>query len=185
MKTSVLKLDNFIEDILNYSRNARQEITCETINAEELIREIWVSHKFTEGVKNIALKIDVIKQHSFNSDKRRVLIIINNLISNAIKYRDAAKQKSFVHITIDISNGVANITIADNGIGIFKNKQEKIFDMFYRATTVSTGTGIGLYIVKQTLEKLEGSVQVESEPGTGTTISISIPDKTFNYNRLQ
>ena len=69
-----------------------------------------------------------------------------------------------------------HITFADNGIGIEKDNLPKIFDMFYRATEQSNGSGIGLYIVKNTIEKLGGSIAVESEVGTGTTFTIILPN---------
>ena len=67
----------------------------------------------------------------------------------------------------------------DNGIGIEPQYQEKIFDLFFRATDQSQGTGLGLFIVKDTIDKLRGKIEVESEPGRGTTFTIEIPNQIF------
>jgi signal transduction histidine kinase len=69
--------------------------------------------------------------------------------------------------------------LEDNGIGVEFQYQEKIFDLFFRATDQSQGTGLGLFIVKDTVEKLKGRIEVESEPGRGTTFTIEIPNQIF------
>jgi signal transduction histidine kinase len=71
----------------------------------------------------------------------------------------------------------ATLEIADNGIGIPNDQKSKIFDMFYRATEQGEGSGLGLYIVKEMLEKLGGDITIDSEPGQGTRITLSIPNR--------
>ena len=75
-----------------------------------------------------------------------------------------------------ISGSSADIRISDNGIGIARENHEKIFNMFYRVSTQSVGSGLGLYIVKETVEKLQGVINLESEPGKGTVFSIRLPN---------
>ncbi len=70
-----------------------------------------------------------------------------------------------------------NIVIEDNGIGIDKESQSRIFDMFYRVSHESVGSGLGLYIVKEAVNKLNGDMKVESEIGAGTTFLIKIPNQ--------
>ncbi|MES2778355.1 MAG: PAS domain-containing sensor histidine kinase [Bacteroidota bacterium] len=177
LKASVNKLDSFILDILDYSRNTRMEVEKEVIDFEELLNDSISNIKFmSAGNSNIDIKFHVIDDGAFYSDKGRISIILNNLISNAIRYSDPQSTKSFVEINVVHSNGNATISIKDNGVGIKTENHQKIFDMFYRVSKKSVGSGIGLYIVKETIEKLNGSITLESELGEGTTFNISIPN---------
>lgn len=180
LEESVLKLDNFIEDILNYSRNARIELDTNEIDFEKLIQHIKGSHKFIDGLKDLDFRVSLNSSERFVSDAGRISIIFNNIISNAIKYRDSVKKTSFLNISINCCENKAIIVIEDNGIGILE--KEKVFEMFYRATTVSTGSGLGLYIVKETIGKLGGEIEVESELEKGTKITIEIPNRISILN---
>jgi signal transduction histidine kinase len=111
------------------------------------------------------------------TDRGRLKVVLKNLISNAINYSDPNKTESYIRISIEQENGFYSIQIADNGIGIPEDQLEHIFEMFYRANESSQGSGLGLYIVKETIEKLKGKVEVESSKGEGSTFKIKIPHK--------
>ena len=177
LNKSVLNLDDFIEDILHYSHNARMEVAKEEITFEEVIQEISGGHMFIDEAKGLKLQIEIHQDIKFISDKRRINVILNNVISNAIKYRDASKGNPFVYILVHCSKENAIITIEDNGIGIADKEKEKIFEMFYRATALSSGSGLGMYIVKETIEKLGATIHIESELGVGTKITVTIPQQ--------
>lgn len=178
LNRSVTKLDNFIEDILNYSRNARLELEYEVIDFKSLIQDIHSNLTFSNGNKSIEFTLEDHAKTKLVTDAKRLTIILNNLLSNAYKYSDANKEKSFIKVSFDCDDQFAKITIADNGIGIPALEKDKIFDMFYRAAVSSTGSGLGLYIVKETLQKLNGTITVESQEKTGTTFYIEIPNRT-------
>jgi signal transduction histidine kinase len=110
------------------------------------------------------------------SDAIRLSIIFNNLISNSIKYRHPRKEKSFFSVSIKVYSEKAVITVEDNGIGIGEKYLDKIFNMFFRATEKSEGSGLGLYIVKEALDKLKGCIKVESIINNGTKFIIEIPN---------
>ena len=177
LENSVLKLDDFIEDILNYSKNSRVELEKEEIDFYKVVSEIQENHKFMEGLKEMDFRVKVDSKVKFISDKGRINVILSNILSNAIKYQNQKKETSFVDISITCNKTSAIIVVEDNGIGVSVNDKDKIFDMFYRGTTVSTGSGLGLYIVKETLERLEGKIDVESELGKGTRLIVEIPNQ--------
>jgi len=174
---SIKKLDSFIADILNYSRNSRLDVKCETINFKELLRDISKELEYMDGV-NSKLVIDntVFEQGTFYSDNNRLRIVLSNLISNSIRYKDSGKENPFVTISVTANAHFAKIVVEDNGIGIKKEQHDKVFNMFYRVSEQSVGSGLGLYIVKETIEKLSGEISIDSKPGVGTKIYVQIPN---------
>jgi len=184
LKSNIKKLDKFILDILDHSRNARMEIKNEEINFVEIINSITESlnYKSSLNERMVEVRTNIQGNVRFCSDKNRVAIVLNNLISNAIKYADPKAINPFVEIKISVNDEVANIVVEDNGIGIDKAFYEKIFEMFYRASENSTGSGLGLYIVKETLKKLNGTIKVESEKGKGSLFYVSIPNNKQTDN---
>lgn len=178
LKENAEKLDNFICDILDYSRNSRMEIEKQKINFRELLNEVTQNLKFMGDTnRRVDFKVDIIGNASVYSDKNRLTTILNNLISNSIRYQNFKVSNPFVNIKIDISNIETNIVVEDNGIGIQQDLHPKIFDMFYRVSRESVGSGLGLYIVKEAIYKLNGDIKVQSEIGHGTTFTIKIPNK--------
>lgn len=172
------KLDDFICDILDYSRNSRIEINREQINFEEILKDVTQNLNFMgNSSRAVEFKIDIAGDAAFYCDKNRLITILNNLISNAIRYQNYQISNPFVSIKINTFQTKATIEIEDNGIGIDKNAHQKIFDKFYRISSESIGTGLGLYLVKEAVNKLNGEIKVESEVGSGTAFFIEIPNK--------
>ena len=175
MKDSAKKLDSFILDILDYSRNSRMGIRKEVINFKELLNDVRNNLKYmSSGKSNVEIRINIDNEIPFLSDKSRISIILNNLVSNAIRYHDPVQMNPYVDITIKTDITHANISVSDNGIGINEKYHQSIFNMFYRVSKRSEGSGLGLYIVKETVEKLHGSILLESEPGKGTKFNINL-----------
>ncbi len=110
------------------------------------------------------------------SDYNRILVLFNNLISNAIRYSDPAKPVSFIKAHVTVWRNEIIIKFSDNGIGIAQQHLDKIFDMFYRAHDDSKGTGLGLFILQETVRKMNGSVLVESNAGVGTVFTLTLPN---------
>lgn len=176
MQESIHKLDDTLKEILDYSRNARSELNIEKVDIKKIIEDSFERMKYMQGSEQINKTVHVEKESSFFSDPYRLSVIINNLVSNAIKYRDVKKPSSVIDIHARITPVYMQLTVRDNGIGISEEFRSKIFDMFFRATEKSEGAGLGLYIVKETLEKLQGSIAVDSVPGEGTTFRIEVPN---------
>jgi PAS domain S-box-containing protein len=176
IEKSVGKLDNFISDIINYSRNARMDVMPKEIDFHELLQESIDALKFMEGAEHVKSLRKIEVHGAFYSDYSRLLIVFNNMISNAVRYRDTWKKESYLKIDIAANPEKATIIFSDNGIGIQQEYVDKIFKMFFRANADSKGSGLGLYIVKGAVEKLEGTIQVQSKLGEGTTFIIEVPN---------
>jgi PAS domain S-box-containing protein len=176
MKRTVTRLDEFIAEILDYSRNTRTRVAHEPIDFESEIKKVRETLKYMEGTSGYRLKVEVNQAGNFISDRRRIGVILNNLMANAIKYQDTSKENSFVRVTIQSDDEKATIVVEDNGIGIAEKDHGKIFEMFYRASKLSTGSGLGLYIVKETLDNLKGTIEMESELEKGSKFTITMPN---------
>jgi signal transduction histidine kinase len=174
IRNSINRLDDFIKNILSYSRNNRISLEIEKIPIQQTATAIVDSLHSMKQAKGIHFEIDIQELQSFYSDSLRFNTILENLVSNAIKYHKKNQADRYIRITGKSENDKLELTVADNGIGISPAHHNKIFDMFFRLSGKTEGSGIGLYIVKETVEKLEGSIQVESELGTGTKFTITL-----------
>lgn len=176
MEHSVHKLDDTLKEILDYSRNSRGEISSSKVDFHNLLTDCFERVKFMKGSETIQKNIEVQEGFHFYSDIYRLTVIFNNLISNSIKYKDADKKTSTIDIKIMGGESTTIIYYRDNGIGIEPEYLSKIFDMFFRATTQSEGAGLGLYIVKESVSKLGGTIEIQSQPGKGVFFTIELPN---------
>ena len=174
IRNSINRLDEFIKKILSYSRNNRTGLEIEKIPLQKTAIDIVDSLQSIKEAKGINFEIDIKEQHPFHSDKLRFNTILVNLISNAIKYHNDEKSNRYIKITGQSDHEILQITIADNGIGIAPAYHSKIFDMFFRLSGTKDGSGIGLYIVKDTLGILQGTIKIHSEEGVGTAFTITL-----------
>lgn len=176
IETSVLKLDRFVQKIIEYYRNNRMQVQYEPIDFNVLIRE---SIEFARHQSDsIQFEIEVEQRADFYGDIFRISLILNNLISNAIKYQNPENKHQMVKLTVNANNHKAVIRIEDNGIGILTEHLTNIFKMFFRSRTNNMpGTGIGLYIVKEALDRIGGDITVNSVFEKGTTFIITIPNQ--------
>ena len=176
IQNSVLRLDETIQEILEYSRNARLEVKLETFNIEEMVGEIFADLKYTNP-DNVDFSMNIQGSPVLKSDKSRLNTVLKNIIGNSVKYKKSNSNDCFVTFSLKQLEKSIEIKVSDNGEGISSKSLPKIFEMFYRGTSTSIGTGLGLYITKEILNKLNGTIFVTSELGLGTTITINIPNE--------
>ena len=174
IRNSINRLDDFIKNILSYSRNNRTGLEVEKISIQETALEILDSLQSMREADGIYYEIDIKEQQPFYTDRLRFNTILENLISNAIKHHRKEEPGRYIKILGYSDHKKLRITIADNGIGIAPEYHQKIFEMFFRLSGKKDGSGIGLYIVKDTIEILQGSIEIQSEKGIGTTFIITL-----------
>lgn len=175
IETSVEKLDNFIQNIIAYYRSEKLVIQSAEINFEQLIKDAVSSLEFYESAPEINFNMEINQNTIFKNDESRLKLIVNNLLSNAIRYQKPDNKEKRIDIKVDVDDNQAKIVVQDNGVGIEPENINKVFEMFYTTTSGNSGSGIGLYIVKDTVDKLSGTIEVESTPGIGTTFTTIIP----------
>lgn len=189
----VLKYFQMIEECSNVL-NANIQGTLKAISSEnynpktdfvdfDLLIEVVV-HSLTKmkdfEKMNFQLRID--NKIPFYSDLPFLTSIFQNLIENGIKYRDQNKEKSKLNIWVADNGDYIRIIISDDGVGIKKSDQRKVFMKSYRASSEVHGNGFGLYLVQKTIEILNGKIRLDSKLGLGTVFTILIPNRKLTVN---
>lgn len=175
MNQRVNSLDRFIKDITDYSRNNRLQVNTVKTNLYTLAADVWESLRYTPGAEDIAFSINIPQDLEVITDPTRLHTVLSNLISNSIRYHDQRKENKYIHLTFHQTEQSFSLHLEDNGQGIEPEYQKRIFDMFFRANEGSQGSGLGLYIVKETITKLSGSIQLQSVPRVGSTFTVKLP----------
>jgi signal transduction histidine kinase len=176
---STQRLDKTIQEILYYSRNARLNLEIKTINIRDTVTNIYNDMRFSTNTM-IELEANFNSVSNIVTDIYRFETIIKNIINNAVKYSNPDIKNPYIKFNIEENENNYIITISDNGQGIKKEHVDKIFNMFFRGTSNSVGTGLGLFIVKEAVEKLMGEIKVTSILNEGTTFIIQLPKKYKN-----
>jgi PAS domain S-box-containing protein len=185
MRNSIHRLDKFVTQLAHYSRNTNLDLMPQKIDFEELVKEVIANYSHYANAEKVSFYISAKGNQEITSDTFRLKIILNNLISNAIKYHNYFQKKPSVFVEVLAKDAFFYITIKDNGKGIGEEYIAKIFDMFVRASIDSDGSGLGLYIVKKALEKLHGKIKVKSKIGSGTIFKLKIPQANQKTNELK
>lgn len=175
MKARVNNLQDFIREIRDYSRNERQEVRSEELFVASLVKEIVNDLRFGNEAAPVSIEVEIDPALTVLGDAARMKMVLGNLISNAIRYCDLSKEKPFVKIQANQREGVTAIAVEDNGIGIAHEHQDKIFNMFYRGTEKSEGSGLGLYIAQEAAHKMGGKILALSAPGVGSAFTLVLP----------
>lgn len=179
----LMRTDDSIKNILEYSKNSRESVKVERVFIRAVVEEVINNFHLELIEKNIELTIDIQDKIPFYSDSVRLQSILNNLVDNAIKYQDVNKKNKKILIRFTSEEQNSTLTVWDNGIGIENNQDDKIFEMFYRGSSLSAGSGLGLYIVKQIAELLGAKITVQTIYEEMAEFSIVFPNLKPKYQR--
>ena len=172
----ISQMDDTIKEILDYSRNARINIIPEHLDIKKMIENARSQIMQPRGSRTILYSASVEEPVPFYSDKMRLTTIINNLMVNAFKYTREDEKNPFVKVSFHSGEKEGVLTVEDNGEGVPPEFIEKIFDMFFRVSEKSEGSGLGLYICRETVEKLNGTIVVASVVEKGSIFTVRIPN---------
>lgn len=173
IETCSNKLDYYIQKTLQYYKNNKNVADNVEVDFKQLIKELIEVYSYTDKETQFTVNID--QNIPFWGDLFRIEVILGNLISNAIKYQKINELNKKVNIDVEVNKDLAHISISDNGMGILNEHLEKIFTQFFKSK-VHHGSGLGLFIVKEALNKLNGRIAVSSDIDHGTTFKITLPN---------
>lgn len=173
VRDTAVNLDKMLVKLQSISDVGSQQLVYKEVFIKDIFDTVCDSFRDEIHRKNIKTSSEFRVQDAFVSYPAMVKIIIENLVENAVSF--SGTEKPFVKLKAVQSGDYLTLEIQDNGQGIGKEFQEQIFDMYYRANERSKGNGLGLYIVKKAVEKLDGSITVSSIPLVGTTFTVMLP----------
>lgn len=171
---SINRLDQTVQEILDYSRNARLELKLSEFSLVQTIEGIFADLRFASDVP-VECSLEISGSPLITSDKYRLETLLKNIIGNAVKYHNPQAEHPWVKVSVAHSKTHVVIKVADNGMGISEKNLSRVFEMFYRASSSVAGTGLGLYICKEIISRLGGTIEVESAIGKGSTFTITFP----------
>ncbi len=174
MDTVVDRQNIFITETIDFFKNKHQAAAHSEINMTDMVEAIIMNNRFSPAAQRIIFSHEINAEIVY-CDELRLKMILNNLLSNAIKYSDDGKAAKTISIKTSKIGEWFYLEVEDNGIGMDKRYLEKIFDMYYVIPGNKKGTGLGLYILKENVEKLNGTIEVESELAKGTKFTVALP----------
>jgi signal transduction histidine kinase len=172
IKNGICKMDSLLKGLLSISRLGRRPLEKKRVSMNALVEQVVNSFIYQIREKGITLEVEALPDCI--GDEGQLNQVFSNLLDNAIKYLDENRQ-GIIRITGKKEKKRLSYAVEDNGIGIPRNKQEKIFEIFHKHEPGRTGEGLGLTIVRKIMEKHQGNVEVESEPGKGSRFIITLP----------
>ncbi len=176
VRSNLTKLESLIDEVNKLYRVDKMAIALEKINFNELIEGEITLLKNHPRANAITFEVECKTETELFSDPLRLKTILGNILSNAVKYSDPKKSSSFIRVEANVHSQNLHILVSDNGIGIAQANIGRIFDIFFRATSEASGTGLGLHIVKDTIERLNGTIEVQSQLGLGTQFRVNLPN---------
>jgi len=170
------KMELLLDDFEQFLSNSRQRVVAHPVDVREVIEEVLQDFQVVVEAEHIQVLMTCDQPVPFYTDKNRFCVILTHLISNAIQFRNNERERMEVRIQVKVFPSFCTVQVRDNGVGIEDQVRPHIFDLFYRGSTQSTGSGVGLYVVKEVLNKMKGSITVRSSEAKGSAFMISIPN---------
>lgn len=168
----VQKLDYTLLELVKAMNIKNVEQFNDKIIFKELVSDVLNKFEYFKGYSRLQTSVDISFYNPFFANKPIIETILQNLVENAIKYQNYNIDNPFLKISITEDPKGVKITVEDNGAGMDKAIQSHVFDMYFRGTQSSNGSGLGLYLVKKGVDKLKGEMKLDSAPGRGTTFTI-------------
>ncbi len=175
IEKSIKKQEKVIKSLIQYSRNSRLAIRVRQLNLSDLVDQIIAELRYMPGSDCVEIFNEVSVNTLIISDEQRILTILNNLLSNGINYRSNDQVKPFIKIQFIAKQDSWKLIVKDNGLGIAEDHQKKVFEMFHRANEQSDGSGLGLFIVKEAVDKLGGKISLKSALAIGSEFVLDFP----------
>lgn len=173
--STIVKLDDYIYKMLDFYRSTKIEHKVTRVDFKDIVKQQMEAYNAKFDLSNFNLDIQINQEKSFFSDDAKIRVILNNLFSNSVQFQKSEPGPRNISLTIDVLEDSVVISVEDNGIGIEAKHHPEVFNLFTRATQKNVGVGLGLYMVKEAVEQMGGSINLESALDEGTKITVTLP----------
>ena len=173
---SLKKMQSLLQEVDQLVNNEERKVAASPITFSNVMEDVLPSLQDSLRDKEIDLRVTINQGVAFFGDRGRIQFSLMHMLSNAITFRDENKDELLIDVTITTNQSHCIITIKDNGLGMNKAVQSKMFQPFFRGSERSKGAGLGLFVVNNLIEKVGGQIEVSSQPGLGSTFTVSIPN---------
>ncbi|MEN2280952.1 hybrid sensor histidine kinase/response regulator [Algoriphagus sp. SE2] len=174
--SATVKLDDYIYKMLDFYRSTKIDHKVTSVNFKEIVKQQMEAYHSKFDLSNFHLDVQVNQEKDFYSDDAKIRVILNNLFSNSVQFQKPEPGPRNISLTVDVLEDSVVISVEDNGIGIDPKHHPDVFNLFTRATQKNVGVGLGLYMVKEAVEQMGGSINLESALDEGTKITVTLPD---------
>ena len=174
MKESLEKQDRFINEMLTFIKSKHTGVSKTECSLTTIVDSVIAQNNYHNGGSKVRFYKEL-ELTQIQSDALKLQVILNNLVSNSIKYSDVSKGEQWVKVKSYRADAHVVIEVEDNGLGIRQKDQERIFDKFYMSGDNKKSSGIGLYLVKDAVTQLNGKIEVRSEIGVCSKFRVIIP----------
>lgn len=175
MEESSERLDQILKTLMDMISFKQVEAKFEEVNFNQLFHRVLRELRDRIDKNELELKLNLDNKVCLRTDHKMLGHILLQIVENAIKFRDRQKGKLLLEVSLSHTTQKHLIEIKDNGLGISKKYLDRIFDMFFRANETYSGSGLGLYIAKNLIEKLSGRLYIQTEQGKGTVVTVELP----------
>ena len=183
-ENSLIRLEQLVRSILQLARTQGQPESAETVNLAQAVEASLHNLAHLDGFSRLEIIKNVVPGQTAVVPPGRLQLILENLISNAIKYQNPEEPEPWIRVTATSTDQALTIGVDDNGLGVPEAQRHKLFKMFKRLhSRVSFGSGLGLYMVKKSAELLGGKVSFE-DPGSGARFTVVLPTPSTNSSPL-
>ncbi|MEZ4799078.1 MAG: hybrid sensor histidine kinase/response regulator [Flavobacteriales bacterium] len=177
IEKSVSKLDSFVQNIIHYYQNIKTEDASQIIDIEQLVSDVVNQYRSYENYDAVEIKKAINVTGDFYGDSYRLKIVLGNILANALKFIDATKTTKTLEIEVIQNVEKLLLRISDNGLGMNDESLKIVENIFNNRDNRGPGNGVGLYLVRDAVQRMNGKIQVSSTMGTGSKFIIEIPNK--------
>ncbi len=170
------QMEHILTELEQFLENSKKELKVEQVDIGEIINGLQEQFRAELEERSIKISFRANKDVVLFTDKERLTTILLHILSNAINFYDPGKMNRTIFIDARIFSSSYEIAVKDNGMGIARECLSKIFQLFYKGTEKSKGAGIGLYVVKEVIQKMRGLVSVQSQVNIGSTFLVWLPN---------
>ncbi|MEM8965334.1 MAG: ATP-binding protein [Bacteroidota bacterium] len=175
IKQSADKLHSTLMGLLEIGIADRTKLDVQKFDVADCIYDVINSLSNYPNREKVEITLEANTSVRFTSSEKLFRSIFQNLVENSIKYHRYRNNTPYIKINAKPWRGGIDIMVKDNGAGMNKAVLDRAFDMFYRGNHTSSGSGLGLFIVKSNIEKLGGELKIKSKPNQGTEVKLYLP----------